>query len=420
MSIADTAASNHRPARAALLVMILATGACDSAETSATRIRCVSDSLVEMGVAVAFTPADDPGAWAREGRGSPRFVELWRAGGLNEGQALGFPLSPSLSSAGRLAIADWELANITLVDPDGTWHGDWARPGQGPGEIMQAAAVAWVGDADSLTVFDIGNGKVEQLAEAGPLGPSVRVRPEYLGPIVESGSARWLGVTPDGAVLLAPDVTRGAPSEGGVPSSKLSMLLLAAGAEHTDTLVAVVVPNAPDRPRRSALSAPGWAVPVAAVSYDGDIYVGGDGAGYRIAVFDGSGRLSRLVCRAATGLPLGARELSARTDEDRDLEERFASAVRPDIVAPFGRLFVSVAGDLWVQRERPSLMGFAEEYQGVPGALYDVFDSDGAYLGEVRAPDNARLQAALGDTVWAFEIGELDETWVVAYELRWD
>ena len=37
----------------------------------------------------------------------------------------------------------------------------------------------------------------------------------------------------------------------------------------------------------------------------------------------------------------------------------------------------------------------------------------------VRAPENARLQAALGDTVWAYEMGELDETWVVAYELRW-
>lgn len=32
--------------------------------------------------AVALTPSDDEGAWAREGLGSPNFVELWRAGGL--------------------------------------------------------------------------------------------------------------------------------------------------------------------------------------------------------------------------------------------------------------------------------------------------------------------------------------------------
>lgn len=46
-----------------------------------------------------------------------------------------------------------------------------------------------------------------------------------------------------------------------------------------------------------------------------------------------------------------------------------------------------------------------------------MFDTEGAYLGEVRAPANARFQAALGDTVWAYEIGELDETRVVAYQM---
>lgn len=66
----------------------------------------------------------------------------------------------------------------------------------------------------------------------------------------------------------------------------------------------------------------------------------------------------------------------------------------------------------------PSALRFGEFYHGVPGARYDVFDDTGTYLAEVRAPENARLRVALGDTVWAYEIGELDETWVIAYELR--
>ena len=42
---------------------------------------------------------------------------------------------------------------------------------------------------------------------------------------------------------------------------------------------------------------------------------------------------------------------------------------------------------------------------GVEGAAYDVFDAEGAFLGTVRAPENVRLQAALGDTVFGFAAG---------------
>lgn len=48
---------------------------------------------------------------------------------------------------------------------------------------------------------------------------------------------------------------------------------------------------------------------------------------------------------------------------------------------------------------------------------YDVLAADGEYLGEVVAPPEATLQAAAGDTVYAFMKVDLDETSVVPYRL---
>ena len=75
-------------------------------------------------------------------------------------------------------------------------------------------------------------------------------------------------------------------------------------------------------------------------------------------------------------------------------------------------------GRLWVERDRPSMGDPAQLLSGRPGSAYDVFDADGAYLGEVRAPEKSKLVAASGDRVWAFEVGEFDVTWVVAYRLE--
>lgn len=84
----------------------------------------------------------------------------------------------------------------------------------------------------------------------------------------------------------------------------------------------------------------------------------------------------------------------------------------------FGRLVLDADGRLWVQRERPQLGVPMAELYGMPGAEHDVFDADGRYLGTVRLPDGARLQAVRADTVYAFEIGDLGETWVVALEMN--
>jgi hypothetical protein len=49
--------------------------------------------------------------------------------------------------------------------------------------------------------------------------------------------------------------------------------------------------------------------------------------------------------------------------------------------------------------------------------IYDVFESDGTYLGPIQLPPRVTLRAHAGDEVWAAVRGEFDEQYVVRYRL---
>lgn len=49
--------------------------------------------------------------WERRGA-SARLVELWRAGGTNEGEALALPIHMAVSQTGWIAIPDSELGEV--------------------------------------------------------------------------------------------------------------------------------------------------------------------------------------------------------------------------------------------------------------------------------------------------------------------
>lgn len=404
---------------AALALAVLGLGACDSPETSTTAAWCTAYS----GATVVFTSASDRGVWARDGHGAPHFVELWRAGGLNEGEELSFPLSASVSRSGRLAIADFELAELAVVDADGSWQQRWATPGEGPGELGFPVAANWVVGDTAVAVFDIGNSKVLFLNAEGLTRPDQRLPIEMTMPVFASGSLDWAGVDPTGRALIEPSPEPQSLSGSAGPVRTRSILVRSVGDGVTvDTIASSSTPTVGGPPPYQYARAPGWPELVEALGPGGLVAVGGDTDRYRVRLLDTAGTTIRVVCRDAAGLPMTGRE-TRRPDDARaepEFEAAVAAAPRPETPAPIGRLLLAADGRLWVQRDRPAVLRYAEGYQGVPGALYDVFDPEGTYLGEVRAPEKARFQAALGDTVWAYEIGDLDETWVVAYQMRWD
>lgn len=355
-----------------------------------------------------------PGAWQRSGL-EPRLVELWRAGGLREGEGLAMPAFPAASRDGRLAVPDFRLGEVVVLGSDGEWLGPWTRSGEGPGEIGRPVAGVW-DDGGRLAVFDIAAPKVVHLADGAPVADDQRVDPSFTAPVVTGGALTWAGVQPSGATLLYPPAE---PVHDGRATGRhsASILRLPEGGREPDTLIGTRFPVV-DGERVRAWPAPGWARPTAAVGAGGRLALGGFDGAYRVLITDPDGRPLRQLCREADPLPVTPEERGRNVPSPfGELAAAIEDAPRPPRYAAYGRLILGARGRLWVQRERmPAVPGRAGLY-GEPGAEHDVFDRSGEFLGTVVAPEGARLQAAAGDTVWAYEVGDLDEVRIVAYEL---
>ncbi len=389
-----------------LCFLVVVSGGCDRpAETTC--------SPMAEGVTVVASAA--PGAWAQEGV-EPMPVELWRRGGTNPGEELAFPIFPSASPDGRLAVPDFQLGEVLVIEPDGTWLGPWARRGEGPGEIGSPVAATWSSDG-TLAVFDLVNAKVLYLRDGEVAAPDQSIDPGFTAPILATGELIWAGVQPGGAALLYPS-WRPLGSSAAAAQREAVIVRLKPGATGPDTLSRSVFPTV-GAYRASNWPVPGWPRPVAAVGARGVLAVGATDGSYSVLVFDSTGMPTHQICRTAEAAPLSDTELGDSVPAgSEELAAAFRDAPRPPSPGPFGRLVVGAEGRVWVQRSRPPpYPGSVESVRGQPGALHDVFGPDGGYLGALRMPPGAALQAAKGDTIWTFQTGEYDEVWIVAYSL---
>lgn len=340
---------------------------------------------------------------------------LWRAGGLEEGQGMALPVGIAAAPDGRIAIPDFRAGQTFVVGPDGTWRGSWTGRGEGPAEVLRPVAARWSDDG-RLAVFDIQGSKVAWLEGPGEAVDQRSLDADFTSTVIASGSLRWAAVGPDGTAWLR----TGPRSPTGASRAVDVVTRLRASAGAPDTVLRDTVPTVAPNGRFARTILPGAPRPVATVGPDGALWFA-DPDGRYVLYRQGASEDGAIpfLCREATPRSLSARE---RAEEGvPEGEEELADAIRdagePDRPASVGRILVGEEGRIWVQRVRPTPFGRDAMY-GPPGGEWDVFAADGTYLGAVQPPSGARLQAAAGDTVWAFEIGELDEIWVVAYELR--
>lgn len=288
-------------------------------------------------------------------------------------------------------------------------------------------AASWTGVGE-LLVFDVVAPKVVRLGGPSEVVGEISVDPSFTGPVVASGELIWAGLEPDGDVLL----TERQPRTDAASSRNLvgwAIRELEAGAERADTVSATELESV-EVSWTSDWTLPARPRPLAATNAQGELVTAATDGTYRLLVRDSTGTAVRQICRDAGPLPLtpvergealpehvrGAREASREHYEE--LRRAISDAGRPRNPAPFGRLVIGSDGRIWVQRERSSgYPGGLAGIHGVPAALHDVFSADGSYLGEVRMPEGETLAAALGDTIWTLEVGDLGETWVRARKL---
>ena len=118
-------------------------------------------------------------------------------------------------------------------------------------------------------------------------------------------------------------------------------------------------------------------------------------------------------------------EHEARSEWTRRNRAQFLTAKIPPIPATkpfFNGLYPGERGRVWVRRyvkaEKMDMPTEPDASQRPPitwvePMVFDVFESDGTYLGEVRAPPRTSVQVFRGDTIWGIRLGELDEQYLI-------
>jgi hypothetical protein len=164
--------------------------------------------------------------------------------------------------------------------------------------------------------------------------------------------------------------------------------------------------------------------------------LGGVSDRYRIDVFRRDGpvlRIERRVepVRVAAGEKASEEHRVARAMRRLQPDWTWNGPPMPDTKPSFRQIFVGQDGRIWVQVRAPGHEVPEEVREPAAGeptpptpwrepVVFDVFEPDGTYLGEVRAPDRSRTYPApvLGtEHVWAVVEGELGVQYLARFRI---
>ena len=330
--------------------------------------------------------------------------EVWRAGGLNDAEALVRPADVAVSPDGSVAIVDWGLAEVIVLGPGGEWQGAVTARGEGPGEVQAPVAVTWV-DANTLLILDVSAFRMVTLDLASHSASVTPVDPAFMSPVFAAGQVRFVALQPDRTVWLEFP----GPFEEGW--EERSFVRWSPDKPVNDTVI-----RSRARGIRGATLA-AWPRSLLGVGAETWV-VSNPGGRYELEVFDRDGTSLVRFCHTGEALPLSPAERWEDTDEEmpdawRDALRELGEPRNPAIIS---RIVVDLDGRIWAQRDR-QLPGEFDRH-GAPGAMYDVFLPSGRFLGSIRLPDEQRLMEARGRRVWTLHTGSLGESSIVALEIE--
>jgi hypothetical protein len=323
---------------------------------------------------------------------------------------------------GSIYVLDQQARHIKRFDAEGQYVSTFGRAGNGPGELGEAATFIGVGDEGTLVVADLDNGRVSLYS---PEGRSVGTVPLS----VEEGIPVTWRNTSSGTIARQSrpfDI----PGEIIAADSMDAIITLAPDGTDADTIMRL--------PSGGTLSVRGdnpnveifAAEPIWTLTDRLDVVYGVSDE-YRFGVYRDA-RLTRVISKAFTPQRV--------TDADRravmqGLLGLFGDAVPQGALDQLGSLirfhetFPVVAAvqqgpddTYWVQRTRPAsdIVGSIEPnlrsielLQRMGGTRWDVFDSEGRFLGIVRMPDRFTARHFRGDFIYGIWMDDFDVEYVM-------
>ena len=388
---------NH-PHPRALFPVLLLIGAAACRESAAEAGWRGSVETLPNGVERVHNPA--VGMWGDDDGWS--IVEEMRLGSIDSDgpEMFGEVRGLQLDALGRIYVLDGQAKEVRVFDAEGKHVRSFGRQGGGPGELEDPAALLW-GPDDNLWVVDQRNARFSVFDTAGTYLTS-HPRPGGLAILPWPGGFDRQGRLHDLAISMKP----GSPPITGLTrfSSQLEpedTFARPPYAEQTfelrmgNNIMMVGVPFAPRQ--------------VWELGPDGDVWLGVSDQ-YRLHRVNYDGDTLRIVEREFEPVEVteadreeGMERLQRFIDRGGVVDETRIPATKP----AFRDLTVDDRGNLWV---RPTAQAGEEDH------LFDLFDPEGRYLGQIRSPFPVAPSAPLlvrGDTILAVTEDELGVGYVV-------
>jgi hypothetical protein len=365
-----------------------------------------------------------------------RLVEEIRIGSMDGADAyvFGEPSALALGPAGEIVVLDAQVPVVRVYGPDGVHRVDLGRKGGGPGEYERPDGIAVLQDG-RVAVRDPGNGRIVLFSLDGETAGGF---PHPTGGGFNTSSPLW--VDRDGVAWVTTLKHFGRPPWewefiliGVTPDGEVTDTIEAPRFEYDRRMVTASRENSSSQRTVPFTSQAVWAF--SPLGY----FVGGVTGEYRVDLLRVDRPVLSIRREAHEPVPVLPEEAAERRTRITEGLQRGYPGWRwngpgiPDTKPPLRDVFADADGRIWVVVSRPGreTMTAAEareearrtgrtplRFQEPPA--FDVFDSEGRFLGPVAAPPDLQLDPAplaRGDSVWAVARDELGVPSVVRYRL---
>ncbi len=335
--------------------------------------------------------------------------------------------SVAIDSKGRILVLDGQAQHIRVYSSNGTHDQTIGGRGGGPGELRSALALL-MGPGDTLLVPDRGNLRFSRFAPDGSSAGSSRM-------VVESGVPMQFRASASGVIAeqVRPlSVLSGEPADG----DTMDVLLhLASDGTVTDTIMKFPSGRAwtPGGGFRFFEAEPVWDL------VGRSEIVLAAGGEFRIGIY-ADGRLERIVTKISERRPVSEEDKAALLAElDRRMTAAGVPAENRQTILrrrfQFAEFFPAVLGlaagplgTIWVQHTRPPSALSEEELASIRGQHtedfgapeWEVFDSEGRFLGVVVMPERFRPLLFRDDAIYGVGFDELNVEYVVRLRIVGD
>ena len=319
----------------------------------------------------------------------------------------------ALDAARNIYVLDAQAQNVRVFDQAGKLLRQFGKAGSGPGEIGKGGAAGIFIAHDTVLVPDLTNQRINIYATDGTsLG-------SHALPFDEGIPVRW--AMSRGGILSQ---TRKFPTPGAAATDQTDRIVERnLAGELTDTVLEFpsghTVTTSGGTPRITVFEAePMWDA-----GFDGSIYLAVNDQ-YRIKVFSPAGELKTIITKPQERQPVTDRDrkmlIKALTDVMRRqgtppnvVQSVLGNLSFADFYPAFTQLRAGRDGTVWVQRIRSAVELTRDpesefDPQDLGSSEWDVFGSDGHYLGIVTMPDHFAPQYFGANALYGVWRDELD------------